>query len=110
MRPYLGEPWVALSVSRRIFSGKKSQGLNMKMLFLLSSLLLISGCGDKNKSEFMDGCTGGNTSDYAHQVCSCAYEKMKSEYGPPNKWESKINREGPDGLISAMQKSVESCK
>ena len=49
----------------------------MRLIILISSLLLITSCGDKNKSEFMDGCTGGSTSDYAHKVCSCAYDKMK---------------------------------
>jgi len=82
----------------------------MKGIIFLASLFLLVACGDKQKSEFMDGCTGGNRSDYAHQVCSCAYEKMKDEYGPPDKWESKIYREGPNNLISAMQKSVESCR
>lgn len=53
----------------------------MRLIILISSLLLITSCGDKNKSEFMDGCTGGSTSDYAHKVCSCAYDKMKDTYG-----------------------------
>jgi len=82
----------------------------MRLLLLFSSLLFITSCGDKNKSEFMDGCTGGNRSDYAHEVCSCAYDKMKDNYGDPAKWESKIYREGPDNLIYAMKNSIESCK
>lgn len=82
----------------------------MKGMFFLASLFLLVACGDKQKSEFMDGCTGGSRSDYAHQVCSCAYEKMKDEYGPPEKWESRINREGTKDLMFAMQKAVKYCK
>ncbi len=82
----------------------------MRILFFLSSLLLITACGDKNKSDFMDGCTGGNTSNYAHKVCSCAYDKMKDKYGDPEKWESRLHREGSGNLIFAMKESIESCK
>ena len=82
----------------------------MRLIILISSLLLITSCGDKNKSEFIDGCTGGSASDYAHKVCSCAYDKMKDTYGDPEKWESRIYREGPDNLISAMKVSIESCQ
>lgn len=82
----------------------------MRLLLLISSLLFITSCGDKNKSEFMDGCTGGNTSDYAYKVCSCAYDKMKDTYGDPEKWESRMYNEGTNNLISAMKKSIQSCQ
>lgn len=84
--------------------------VNMRFVFLISSLVFIVSCGDKNKSEFMNGCTGGSSSDYAHEVCSCAYDKMKDNYGDPEEWESRLYKEGPDNLVSAMKSSIESCQ
>lgn len=82
----------------------------MKIPLLVLSLFLVISCGDKNKSEFMDGCTGGNTSEYAHKICSCAFDKMEGQYGNSSQWEAKLRRDSPVAFLNSVKVAVESCQ
>ncbi|TON22687.1 hypothetical protein CGH33_25685 [Vibrio parahaemolyticus] len=80
------------------------------LVTLIPLTFLLSGCGDPQKSEFMDACTGGNSNDYAHKVCSCAFDKMKDIYGDPDTWESKIRSGSSEDFFRKMQYAAESCR
>ena len=43
------------------------------LVMLLVTCFTLSGCGDKDKKDFMAGCTDGSTNELAVKLCSCAY-------------------------------------
>lgn len=54
--------------------------VTLRSFFLLSTLLsaaVLSGCGDKNEREFIQGCkSGGGTT----AICGCIWDDLKTKY------------------------------
>lgn len=76
---------------------------------LLIACVGLSGCGDKDKNEFMNGCTDGSTNSLAVKICSCAYGKMKDKYGGNSGWMKKAQQSSPQEFINNMNETVTSC-
>lgn len=76
---------------------------------LIIACIGLTGCGDKDKKEFMNGCTDGSTNSLAIKLCSCAYGKMKTKYGGKSDWLKNAQNSSPQEFTTDMNETVTSC-
>ncbi len=79
------------------------------LVIVLVTCFTLSGCGDKDKKDFMAGCTDGSTNELAVKLCSCAYGKMKFKYGGDSGWMEKALQSSPQEFTAKMNETVTSC-
>lgn len=52
--------------------------------FILLIPILLSGCGDPAKTQFVDGCKDQYPSE---KICECIYDDMTKKLGPAKNWQ-----------------------
>ncbi|ROP58182.1 hypothetical protein EDF81_3345 [Enterobacter sp. BIGb0383] len=80
-----------------------------KILLMALAIPLLASCGDPEKAEFMDACTGGMRNDYQHELCSCAYSKVRAEFGDAKDMQRMILNNS-SAFMRKMQVVVASCQ